>query len=109
MKLIAFELKMCNIGSWNGKWTGEGRRYIEVRRVENNVAEKILPKKSYHHSWGDGWACNIHVTLIDSKEKRKLSKHFKNGFCGYGWMIDNIIDYQSTREPRKQSAIDFLT
>ena len=26
--IVCFELSMPNVGSWNGKWSGEDRRYI---------------------------------------------------------------------------------
>lgn len=97
--LVSFELKMANIGSWNGRWSGEGSRYVKVINLSKSQIESILGEKesdSFHHRWDDGWSLNIYVTIIDSKKKRELSKHFKNGFCGYEWMISNIINHQST-------------
>lgn len=95
---VSFELKMTNIGSWNGKWTGEGKRYIIVKSLSKDIVAKIFGDKNfetYHHSWGDGWGCNIIVMKIDSDIKNSFSKEFKNGFCGYEWMVDNIISHQS--------------
>ena len=34
--------------------------------------------------------------MNSSEEKRSLKKHLSNGFCGYDWMIDNIISHNST-------------
>ena len=99
--LVSFELKMCNVGSWNGRWTGSEMRYIIIRTLHKEVAEKILGDKesdSFHHRWDDGWACNVYVNKIDAGTKKSLSKHLKNGFCGYEWMVSNIISHQSTKD-----------
>lgn len=94
---LSFTLSMPNIGSWNGKWTGEGNLYARVSsfvnsKKANEKAQKILDGGYYHYNFGDGWSAGITVKKIDDKEARKIKKHTK-GFYGYEWMIDSIKDY----------------
>lgn len=94
--ILAFELTMPNVGSWNGRWSGEGGAYIITKTfrsqqdVENAI--KIRDKGYYHYSWNDGWGAGIHVSEVDSRDAAKLRKRSK-GFCGYEWMVDTIIKY----------------
>jgi hypothetical protein len=88
---IEFKLSMPNIGSWNGKWSGEERYYARVYILGDEKAKKILEKGYYHYDFGDGWAAGIDVRKVDSKEAAKLRKK-SVGFDGYDWMIDSIID-----------------
>lgn len=93
--ILAFELSMPNKGSWNGRWSGEDKRYIITRKFsakESQKANEILKQGYYHYSWGDGWGAGIDVTLVDAREAAKLRKK-SAGFCGYDWMVDTIIDY----------------
>lgn len=98
MKIISFELTMPNVGSWNGKWTGEGEKYFIIKSVSNKFfkdnIEKLLDGEKLYNSWyynfGDGWGANVRMEIIDAtiaRHRRKVSK----GFCGYGWMVDSII------------------
>jgi hypothetical protein len=93
--IIAFELSMPNVGSWNGRWSGENKRYIIRKTIRSqNDIKKALSLIGYHHyNFGDGWAAGITVTEIDSSESRKLEKYSKNRFCGYEWMVKSLWDY----------------
>ena len=86
MKLLKFTLSMPNIGSWDGKWTGEGRNYCRVRRVKG----KLPSKDYYHYNFGDGWSAGVSVREVTAKEARHARKHTA-GFAGYDWMIDSIL------------------
>ena len=93
--ILAFELSMPNRGSWNGRWSGEDKRYIITRKFsakESQKADEILKQGYYYYNWGDGWGAGIDVTLVDAKEAAKLRKK-SAGFCGYDWMVDTIIRY----------------
>lgn len=90
MVLIAFELSMPNVGSWNGKWTGEGRPYIRVREVDDQKAASLLEEGSFDYRWDDGWCAYVSVRQVDTKEAAKLRKK-SVGFLGYDWMIDSIL------------------
>src|SRR6478736_5138864 len=106
--ILSFQLTMPNVGSWNGKWSGEGRKYYKVRKVSASYMKKqewfkeLLEKgrDSWYHSWNDGWGANVIVEIIDSNTARKRRKE-SVGFAGYEWMIDNIIYYGSTEKEKE--------
>ena len=85
--MIVFELTMPGRGSWNGKWSGENRRYIRTR-YERKVPKEIWDK-DFFYRWGDGWTACISVRKMPANEARKLEK-LSDGFCGYDWMIRSI-------------------
>ena len=87
--MLVFILTMPGTGSWNGKWTGEGRLYCETRALDKQK-ELDLDGKSFGYRWEDGWYASVKVQKINSREGRKMMK-ISNGFCGYEWMIGNII------------------
>ena len=86
--MIVFELTMPHVASWNGKWSGEGSRYIRTRD------ERTVPKeywgKSFDYRWEDGWGACVSVKRMPASEARKLER-MSAGFCGYDWMINSII------------------
>lgn len=86
--MIVFELTMPNVGSWNGKWSGEDRRYIRLR--DERVVPKELLGKDYYLNWPDGWCACVSVRKMPAREARKLEKMFF-GFSGYDWMIESLI------------------
>jgi hypothetical protein len=91
MKHIAFILTMPNVGSWNGKWTGQSNLYVKVRSYSNfsNGLKNVLKHGNYRYNFGDGWCANIQIKEVTVKEKNNILKKSK-GFCGYEWMIDSI-------------------
>jgi hypothetical protein len=92
--ILRFKLSMPIVGSWSGKWSGEGVYYAIVRSLRNKeLANKILERGYYHYDFGDGWAAGITVEQIDSGEAAKTRRRSK-GFCGYEWMVDSIINNQ---------------
>lgn len=92
--LLSFELSMPNVGSWNGKWTGEGRPYIAVDCLLKNDAEKaraILDKGYFYYNFGDGWSAGITVKEIPNRKTAAKMRKISAGFCGYDWMVRSII------------------
>ena len=87
MTLVAFTLSMPGRSSWDGRWSGEGRLYVIVRRVKT-VTNDLLGYHSY--AWQDGWCASIEASIVDSKEAAKLRKR-SAGFCGYDWMVDSLL------------------
>lgn len=91
MKIYAFKLTMPNVGSWNGRWSGEKDVYIKFRKLTNKqIEESKIEERGYCYNFGDGWSANVSVFTVDSKERRRLQQKSK-GFCDYDWMIDSII------------------
>ena len=93
--ILSFQLTMPNCGSWNGNWSGQDKKYYFHRIVSGAVGEKLLdgkPTKSWYYNFGDGWGANVSVEIIDSKVKKAREK-VSAGFCGYEWMVREILDY----------------
>jgi hypothetical protein len=93
--LLKFELSMPNVGSWNNKWTGEGRLYARVKsfvgKEKLQLAKELLDIGSFYYNFGDGWGASVNVTQILAPEAKKVRAKSK-GFYGYDWMIDSIIE-----------------
>ena len=96
IRRISFTLGMPNRGSWNGKWSGEDRMYVVVRKFSgkkgSELADKLLASPYYYYGWSDGWVASVTLKEVDGKESAKL-KRKSNGFCGYEWMIDSICQH----------------
>lgn len=94
--ILAFTLSMPNCASWNGRWSGEGRKYVIIKAFKGKKAEAkaktILHTGYYHYSWPDGWGAGITVSKVDQGQARKLRKE-SQGFCGYDWMVATICEY----------------
>lgn len=88
--MILFLLDMPGKGSWNGKWSGEGRCYARVKYDSQVPKDRI--DRSYRYRWDDGWEARIDVSKITAAEANKYRKK-SVGFAGYDWMIDSIIQY----------------
>ena len=85
--LVCFKLSMPGVSSWNGKWSGRDNLYAKVLNL------KSQPNREYYsYDFGDGWRAGISVSVVDSKEARKLRTK-SQGFYGYDWMIDSIIKH----------------
>ena len=89
--MVGFTLSMPNVGSWNGKWTGESNLYYRYRKL-SKATEAELDGKSFHYNFGDGWSANVSCKKIDAKTNVKLKRR-SNGFAGYDWMIDSILNH----------------
>lgn len=86
---LLFILTMPNVGSWNGKWTGEDRVYARERNAKQYPNCK---EDNYYYSFGDGWGANVEVRKVTVVEANKYIKK-SVGFCGYDWMINSILLY----------------
>lgn len=91
---------MPNVGSWNGRWTGEENKYYIIENVPNDFMKSkdhftaLIQKgrDSWLYSWNDGWTARITAEVIDSAEAKKRRKS-SEGFCGYEWMVKTIKLY----------------
>lgn len=87
--MIGFTLSMPNVGSWNGRWSGENEIYFVSRKNRKKEAE--LDGKYFRYNFGDGWSAGISCKKMSSQEANKLRKKSKD-FCGYEWMVDSILE-----------------
>jgi hypothetical protein len=96
-KFILYEIIDTNIGSWNGKFSGEKERFTKYYKLSKNI---YVPKKSsYHYNFGDGWTLNINVSIVSTIEIEKLKD---NGFRNYEWMIESIRKNEKIINGNKQ-------
>lgn len=105
--ILSFELTMPNIGSWNGQWTGQGSKYYKHISVSKSEGEKILEGKernSWFYDFEDGWGISVSVIRVLASEKNKRERISK-GFCGYDWMIDEILYYNRILEKQLRSDL----
>lgn len=98
--LISFELSMPNVGSWNGKWSGESKVYAIVK----NFRKPPFKLGLYSYNFGDGWRASIAVREVDKRTAAMLRKK-SAGFCGYEWMVDSIIADGDIYGPEKPKPI----
>jgi len=104
MKRVEFRLSIPNVGSWNNKWSGKDRNYSIVRKVSDSRADKLLSGRvfaSWFHHWGDGWSARVSARVVPVGERLKKS----DGFCGYDWMVTNILAYGDT-DPNEREALE---
>ena len=95
--ILSFELTMPNVGSWNGRWSGEGRLYAIIKTFpksikQQNIAKEILKQKYHHYNFGDGWSAGISISRVSLDTARRLRRKTQ-GFCGYDWMVNSIISH----------------
>ena len=88
MKRVEFRLSMPSVGSWNGRWSGEGRNYVIVRTLPDEQA-RVLDKGSWFYRWDDGWGASVRARVMERGERVRKS----DGFSGYDWMVRNILDH----------------
>jgi len=87
-----FTLSMPNNNSWNGRWSGESNLHAITRKAfrGNKPIYPLLKEDGYFYDFGDGWGASISVSFITPSEAKKINRMSK-GFCGYDWMVDEIV------------------
>ena len=93
--MLAFKLTMPRAGSWNGRWSREGRLHCLVRRASKRKEDELAGREFYY-DFGDGWVARVSVERVDSRRARKL-RRMSAGFAGYEWMVDEIINHGRIR------------
>ena len=73
--------------SWDGKWSGEGRKYVLVRPRGGSG----LQCGRYEYRFDDGWVAAVSVREVNAAVGRKLRKQ-SEGFCGYDWMVRSLLE-----------------
>lgn len=92
---LLFELTMPNRGSWNGRWSGESKRHLLVRRLSDtkaNVEKATKLQGSHYYRWDDGWGANVSVSVIEGRTAAYWRKQ-SDGFYGYDWMVDSLLTH----------------
>jgi hypothetical protein len=108
---LAFFLTMPGVNSWNGRWSGEGRRYVLIRGRGATKAFKahtsaILERGYFSYNFGDGWVAGVEVREVTASEAAKLRRS-SDGFCGYDWMVDSIMQDGEIYGPmREKPAVE---
>ena len=77
MNKIEFSLTMPSIGSWNGRWSGEGRNYLKYKNLSKREmgflglgGNKVFcEKKSWGYRWDDGWGASVIARVPDGVMK----------------------------------------
>jgi hypothetical protein len=97
MKRVMFSLSMPGISSWNGKWSGEGKRYFITKTISDKLATRLgisdQKPTSWRYNWDDGWSAQVTATVLKKGERAGKS----DGFCGYGWMVSSILIHGDIR------------
>jgi hypothetical protein len=60
-----------------------------------------LAEKSFFYNFGDGWTACIDVKKSESAEMTRKAKKQSAGFCGYDWMVTDILCYQQIKGRRR--------
>jgi hypothetical protein len=105
---VEFKLSMPGRASWDGGWSGADRNFTKVRELTADQVVKLfgLPpdsfdvskcKSSWTHRWDDGWIAEVSARVVPAGEELAMS----DGFHGYDWMIDNILQ---TGSPYNKAA-----
>jgi hypothetical protein len=108
--ILVFKLSMPSSAAWDGKWSGAGKFYAKVENLgrSNKATErgnKIVEECPYRYDFGDGWVASISVTEVNAKGARAARKA-SQGFCGYDWMVTNILLYGSIKIPEGNKNAD---
>lgn len=93
---------MPNRASWNGRWSGDESLFAIIKNMPNDKAIKVLEKKYHHYSFGDGWSAGVDIKHVDAKSAAKIRNKSK-GFCGYDWMVNEIISHGEILGSRRKS------
>lgn len=88
---VEFKLSMPGRASWNGGWSGEGKNYSIVKQMTDDGLARLgleaSGTRSWTHRWSDGWVAEVSARVVPADETLPKS----DGFCGYDWMIENIL------------------
>lgn len=84
---VEFKLSMPGVNSWNNRWSGASKNFTVIRRMSELTASKLGIPRSWSHHWEDGWSACVTARIMAKGERAKKS----HGFCGYEWMVDNIL------------------
>lgn len=94
--MILFTLSMPNCGAWNGQWSGAGDCYAKTRRTPDKKTLALIFNgkltASFYYNFGDGWVASVTASIVPASYAVKAMRKSR-GFCGYDWMIDEIMQF----------------
>ena len=101
MEYLVFTLSMPNVNTWNGRWSGEGKKYAKYRHFTKADFEKVrdVAGKSYSYRWEDGWRAMVSVEHFHTSKEAQREVKGSDGFLGYDWMIDSILEHGEIKVP----------
>ena len=91
--LIAFELTMPKVSSWNNKWSDADNSHYIFRYCNKKTKDELLQGESHRnfsYDFGDGWVANVEMFPINLDDRVAIEVVNK-GFNGYDWMVDSIL------------------
>ena len=100
VKRVEFKLHMPRRGSWDNRWSGEGKNYTLTRDVENTAA-LTLDGRTWAYCWPDGWCAEISARLARDDTEHPPS----HGFHGYEWMVDSILRHDKIYADHERPAL----
>jgi len=83
----------------------KGRKFTLVRALTRKQCEMLQLDDAYrywNYRFSDGWSVTIKGRLLKHGERAPKS----NGFLGYEWMIDSIIDKDKIESTRTSKEVD---
>lgn len=101
---IIFRLSMPNCASWNGQWSGSGKKYVTARLLPANTDPALVEKLKdgyFYHNFGDGWGAAVSTEIVEGAGPCNKATKGSDGFYGYDWMCGNILKYGQTKEPEE--------
>ena len=92
--MILFILSMPVVVSWDGKWSGDDKRYYMTRVLDYPYEENLIGKK-FRHKFADGSVAEVSCISVHVDIGEYLMT-LSDGFYAYEWMITNIIQNGTT-------------
>ena len=86
MTRVEFKLAMPKRGSWDNKWSGDGKNFTLTRDVDDAQAAQ-LAGRTWTYFWADGWSAEVSARVVQDSVELQPS----HGFKGYSWMVDSIL------------------
>ena len=76
----------------NGRWDGSGKNYLKgISFEDDDEGLKKFNAGKHFFDFEDGWEACVTVIRATADKKRKANE-ITEGFAGYDWMIDSIIE-----------------
>lgn len=98
--ILCFELTMPHTNSWNNKWSDEDSGHYIFKTSQSASWKKKcqeLDGKEWSYNWHDEWGAIITAKVVSAGEAAKMRKR-NTGFCGYDWMVRDILAFGEIQE-----------